>query len=264
MNSAELTHLLAPLPISEVRYYDSIGSTNLVAREWIDQGAADMALVVADEQTAGRGRFERRWITRPGSALAFSLITRPTPPEYQALNCLTAWGALAVAAAVDRAYGKQAEIKWPNDVLVNRKKVCGILVEPSWLGNELLGIITGIGVNVDSQSIPPADTVRFPATSLEDEVGSSIDRWILLYNILQEMVNLRPILGSPGFYQAWEDHLAYKGEWVKLSSGYAGDQDKNGIVIGVNLDGSVRLRDSQGREFAVNVGEVHLSPVDPS
>jgi BirA family biotin operon repressor/biotin-[acetyl-CoA-carboxylase] ligase len=169
---------------------------------------------------------------------------------------------LGVVAAIERVCREQAEIKWPNDVLVNRKKVCGVLVEPSWLGNELQAVVTGIGVNVSSQAVPPADTVRFPATSLEDEVGNPVDRWMLLRAILQEMIDLRPILGKPDFYQAWGNHLAYKGEWVKLSSGYAGDQEKVGTVIGIDMDGSLRLRDSQGKESTLNVGEVHLSPLD--
>ncbi|MEN4100610.1 MAG: biotin--[acetyl-CoA-carboxylase] ligase, partial [Anaerolineaceae bacterium] len=118
---------LAGLPVSELRYFDSIGSTNDEALRWAEQGAPDAALVVADTQTAGRGRMDRRWVTRPGVALAFSLALRPTPVEASALGLFSPLGALAVAAALRENYGLLAEVKWPNDVLLERRKCCGIL-----------------------------------------------------------------------------------------------------------------------------------------
>ncbi|MDD5370094.1 MAG: biotin--[acetyl-CoA-carboxylase] ligase [Anaerolineaceae bacterium] len=260
MNSQQLSSLLSPLPLSAVRFYDQVGSTNDLAREWIDQGASELALVVADEQTSGRGRFDRHWVTRPGAALAFSLITYPTPSERQWLGRVAPWGALGVADAIQQVTGLRAEIKWPNDVLLHRRKVCGILVEPIFRGDEVQGIVTGIGINVSPDALPPPHQTIFPATSLAGELGRPIDRWQLLRAILSGMLTWRPKLDTDEFLRAWDERLAFKRERVVLSSGYASQPDRTGRLLGIDARGLLRLQDDQGRDFSVAVGEVHLRP----
>ena len=131
-----LQESLSDLPLGEIRYYEQIGSTNTIAKQWAHAGAPDLSLVVADEQTAGRGRLDRIWVTHPGAALAFSLVmqlqsqsTPPAPRQEKVLPFLTALGAVAVSAALRQEFGLTTEIKWPNDVLLNRRKVSGVLAE---------------------------------------------------------------------------------------------------------------------------------------
>ncbi|PIZ25632.1 MAG: biotin--[acetyl-CoA-carboxylase] ligase, partial [Chloroflexi bacterium CG_4_10_14_0_8_um_filter_57_5] len=136
MNERELRRTLSDLPLGGVRYYEQTGSTNDVALAWASAGAPDLALVIADEQTAGRGRLGRKWVTPPGAALAFSLVLRPRPVERDVIPLYSALGALAVVSALEEKYGLKPEIKWPNDVLVRGRKLCGILAEAVWLGSQ--------------------------------------------------------------------------------------------------------------------------------
>jgi BirA family biotin operon repressor/biotin-[acetyl-CoA-carboxylase] ligase len=164
---------------------------------------------------------------------------------------------MAVSEAL-LAMGLPAEIKWPNDVLISRRKVCGILAESVWLGESLQAVVLGIGVNVSPDSVPPAGQLHFPATSLESELGSEIDRIGLLAGILHELFSWRPQMGSPGFIQAWEQRLAFRGEPVCVVR--AGGGELRGLLEGISADGSLRLRMADGREERVLAGEVSLRP----
>src|ERR1044071_5566375 len=161
MNQDELKKALSKLPLSDVKYFDSIGSTNNEALAWATNDAKDLALVIADEQTAGRGRLDRKWFTPRGTALAFSLILRPTAEEKPYLTRMVGLAALAVADAL-RTRGLVAQIKWPNDVLLNGHKVTGILVESVWSGEEVDCLVIGIGINVLQSAVPSAELLQFP------------------------------------------------------------------------------------------------------
>src|SRR5512147_1345877 len=119
MDQASLQALLSGLPLGAVRYFDTVGSTNDLAARWADDGAPDLSLVAADEQTAGRGRLGRRWITPPGAALAFSLVL--TDIRQADILRYTALGALAVCDALNLTFSPlpPAQIKWPNDVIAS-------------------------------------------------------------------------------------------------------------------------------------------------
>ncbi|HEY3345498.1 MAG TPA: biotin--[acetyl-CoA-carboxylase] ligase [Anaerolineaceae bacterium] len=260
MDSQTLSTRLDGLGLGAVRFYVQTSSTNEVAMMWLGQGAPDGALVAADEQTAGRGRFARRWVTRPGAALAMSLILRPTPAETEKLGLFSALGALGVADALETLYGLTPQIKWPNDVLLDSHKVCGILVESSWNGVHLDGMVIGIGVNVSPEAVPPAEELAFPATSVESVLGKPAERWQILREMLARMLSWRSRIGSPEFFSAWDRRLAFRGEWVRIVSGYAGQADREGRIVGLNPDGSLRLSDREGGEFSVDIGDVHLRP----
>ena len=148
MNARALRRILSDLPLGGVRYYPQISSTNDAALAWAAEGAADLALVIADEQTAGRGRVGRSWITPAGAALACSLVLRPAVEEGESIALYSALGALAVVSALEEKYGLNPEIKWPNDVLVRGRKLCGILAETVWLGSQAESVVLGIGLNV--------------------------------------------------------------------------------------------------------------------
>lgn len=245
------------LPLGGLRFYESIGSTNDEALAWAAQGAPDFSLVVADEQISGRGRSGRRWFTPPKTALAFSLILRPTADECAHPARITGLGALALADSLRKA-GLAPQIKWPNDILLNGGKVAGILVESVWTSDTLDASVLGMGVNVLAASAPPADQTLFPATSIENELGHSIERVELISAILVSLIGWRSRLGTDEFMQAWEDALAFRGKQVQVWAGSG--EPLTGSVLGLESDGSLRLRDEHGKLVTVQFGEIHLRP----
>ena len=131
MNESSLKKSLSKINIGGLRWFDSIGSTNDEALAWAAAGADDLSIVIADEQTQGRGRLNRRWFTPKGSALAFSLILRPAASAH--LSRTVGLAALSIAESCLNL-GLAPRIKWPNDILLNGRKTAGILVESGWSG----------------------------------------------------------------------------------------------------------------------------------
>jgi BirA family biotin operon repressor/biotin-[acetyl-CoA-carboxylase] ligase len=264
MNERDLHKALSDIKPGEIRFFERTGSTNDVALAWAADGAPDLGLVCAEEQTAGRGRLDRKWFTPAGAALAFSLILRPLAGEQQTLSLFSGLGALAVSEALE-ARGLRPLIKWPNDVLIQRRKVCGVLAEAVWMGDRLDSLVLGIGLNVAPASVPPAEDLLFPATCLEAELpaagraGAVVDRAVLLRDILQALVRWRGLIGRDVFLQAWQERLAFRGEQVEviLGAGLA----KSGLLQGLEPDGGLRLSGAEGRTFTVQFGDVHLRPV---
>ncbi len=257
MDEHKLQKALSSIPLGDLRFFESIGSTNDEALTWAAQNAPDLSLIVAEEQTAGRGHSGRKWFTPPNTALAFSLILRPTDVESTHPARITGLGALALADSL-RTVGLASQIKWPNDVLINGRKTAGILVESVWMGDTLSASILGMGVNVQAASVPAADQTLFPATSIESESKHPIGRAELLTDILASLIRWRSRLGTNEFMQAWEDALAFRGKQVQVWAG--NDKPLTGYLLGLELDGSLRLRDEHGNLVSVQFGEIHLRP----
>lgn len=257
MNQNELKKALSRLPLGDVRYFDSIGSTNNEALAWATGGARDLSLVITDEQTSGRGRLDRKWFTPRGTALAMSLILRPIAGEQPHLTRIVGLAALAVADAL-RTRGLVSQIKWPNDVLLNGRKVAGILVESVWSGEEVDGLVIGIGMNVLKEAVPSAEFLQFPATSLEESLGPHVEREKVLHDILAGVIALRPHLGSDSFIASWEKALAFRGEQVQAEQGDG--SLVTGKLLGLESDGSLRLLDEGGKSITVRFGDVRLRP----
>jgi len=259
------------LPLGDIRYFESITSTNDEAADWIKEGAPDLALLVANEQTAGRGRGGRKWYTPAGSALAFSFVLRSKDQikqllKYQNTARLNGLGALAVAKALQKKYNLPAQIKWPNDILWENKKLSGVLAEAHWMGSELTAVVLGIGVNVSKISVPPEDwdtlnPYPFPATCLEAALGASVNRWELLYAIIEELLSWRTQLALPTFLQAWEANLAFRGQAVQVFSPGMGATMQRGKIIALAEDGALQLQDESGKTIHLRAGEIH--PSDP-
>lgn len=255
MSQLELEAFLSNLNLSSVRYFDSIGSTNDEAMTWARNGAKDLSLVIADEQTLGRGRLDRPWFTPPKTALAFSLILRPTYVEKPLLPRMVGLAALALSDVL-QTLNLSPQIKWPNDVLLNGRKLAGILIEAIWFEEEVISIVIGMGVNISKGSIPTTDILNFPATSLENELGYAPDRKVLLHAILANIMALRPHIGTDSFMSSWEKKLAYYGRQVRVEMG--GEKSVSGKVVGLESDGSLKLRDDDGKSISVRFGDVRL------
>jgi len=257
MNQNELKKTLSKIPLGDVKYFDSIGSTNNEALAWATSDAKDLSVVIADEQTAGRGRLDRKWFTPKGTALAFSLILHPTAEEKPYLTRMVGLAALAVVDAL-QTRGLIAQIKWPNDVLLNGRKVAGILVESVWSGEEVDCLVIGIGMNILKGAVPPNALLQFPATSLEESLGPDVEREEILHDILAGIIALRPHIGSDSFIASWEKVLAFRGEQVQVEEG-DGNQI-TGRLLGLEYDGSLRLSDEQSNSLTVRFGDVRLRP----
>jgi len=253
---------LKDLPLGRQYYFDQANSTNDIAAELLEAGNPAFSLVLADEQLEGRGRNARRWITLPGAALAFSVILRPGDGDFtpERMGLLSGLGGVAVCRALQKNYALPVDLKWPNDVLINGKKVAGILAEAHWIGDQLRGVILGIGINVFPESIPPRAKLNFPSTSVVAEYGNEVSRPILLANVLTELVDWYPRLNSSDFLHVWEENLAFKDERVSLRIG-EGDYVE-GRVLGLNRNGSLRLGIAPGKEQSFQIGEIHLQPID--
>lgn len=273
MDQPTIQSALADLNLSAIRSFQSVGSTNDESWKWIDTGAPDRALVIADEQTAGRGRFQRHWITTPASGLAFSLILLSPPFDPQLISRLTGLGAIAVRDALQKIYALPAQIKWPNDILLDQLKTGGVLVEARWSGETLKAVIIGIGINIAPESVSAVNLLpeglNIPATCVENALGRPVDRLELLHAILQEFLSWLPRLSLQEFILEWEMSLAYRDQWVELLSGDASPLSQKGSVlgpsevgkvIGLTQDGSLKLITRTGELVTVTVGEIHLRP----
>jgi BirA family biotin operon repressor/biotin-[acetyl-CoA-carboxylase] ligase len=276
MDQQTLETALADLHLPAIRYFSAVGSTNDTASAWAFEGAPDGALVVADEQTSGHGRGDRRWFTQPGMGLAFSLVMYPSRPSgAHVLPRLTALGAVAVRYALQRNYDIVPHIKWPNDVLINNHKVAGVLAEAQWSGEQIKSAVLGIGINVAagavSEKVLPRAEMNFPATSVEDALQRKVDRVELLHHVLKELLYWRPRIHTNDFLSEWESCLAFRGEWVQVTAGESYGKDglpvsleqmpqpvQEGKVLGLNMDGSLKLLQKSGEIVTVRVGEVRL------
>lgn len=255
MNQQEIESTLSNLNLREIRFFDSTGSTNDEALAWAKNGANDLSLVVADEQTLGRGRLDRPWFTPPKTALAFSLILRPTYDEKPLLSRTVGLAALALADVL-QTLNLDPQIKWPNDILLNGRKLAGILIEATWSEDEVDSLVIGMGINVAKAAVPATDILGIPATSLENMLGYIPDRKVLLHAIIGNMIALRPHIGTDSFMSSWEKKLAYFGRQVRVEMG--GDKSVSGRVVGLESDGSLRLKDDDGKSISVRFGDVRL------
>ena len=167
-----------------IHWLESTGSTNDVAARLAESGAGEGDMVVAEMQTAGRGRHGRVWFSPPGAGLYVSLIMRPpgrASAEENPAGLLTLAAGVALAAAVRGVTGLPAQIKWPNDIVVGSRKLAGILAEAAVHGAALQFIVLGFGVNLRPAAYPPELSAR--ATSIEAETGRPVDLALMLAEI---------------------------------------------------------------------------------
>ena len=241
-----------------VIYYRSIGSTNDVARELAAQGAPEGTLVIADEQTAGKGRLGRRWLAPPGTSLLMSLLFRPHfLASYQAQR-LTMICSLAIVEAIEALTGLTAAIKWPNDIVVQGKKAGGILTELGSTGEGLDYVIVGLGLNVnlDFRAVEAMGELAATATSLSQELGREVSRLALLWRILENV---------EGRYQRLQVGELPHGEWayrlITLHNHIIVNTPQGlveGWAEGVDADGALILRTDCGGRQRVLAGDVTL------
>ncbi len=236
-----------------VYHYLTIGSTNDEAKRLASMGEPEGTLVVADTQTAGRGRSGRQWVTPPGAAIAMSLILRPTIPSFQ-ITQTALLGGLVVLEGIEQATGLTAQLKWPNDVLINGRKVAGVLAEAAFTGDKLESVVLGIGVNVNAGP-PPDLSLEYPATCLAAEAGHLLEREPLVNAIIAAFDARYRQLGTAALRQAWAKHLAMLGKKVKA---IGPGETVFGTLEGVTDEGAAVIRLESGERRTVLAGDVHL------
>lgn len=256
LSSAVLKEALQGLAVGDLYYYDTIGSTNDAALELAAGDAPDMTIIAAGAQVAGRGRMQRVWVTQPGSSLPMTILIRPTEMDCANLNLFSPYVGLAVHEALREDYGIASEIKWPNDVLLNRKKISGILCETRWSGDELRGLVLGIGMNLLRGSVPEIRDINYPASCVEDETGIAIPRARWIRSFVKQLIRLRPMIGKPEFFKLWESHMAYKDERVSLIR--TGGEPLPYIVRGIDNEGCLLAENMSGGIEKFIAGEISL------
>ncbi|MBA7483055.1 Bifunctional ligase/repressor BirA [subsurface metagenome] len=235
----------------KVIYYRRLSSTMEAAREQARQGAAEGTTIIAGEQTGGRGRLGRPWLSPPGN-IALSVILYP---DLDYLPSLVMLASLAVVHAIKTTTRLKAQISWPNDVIINGKKVCGILVESDVRGGEVAYAVVGMGVNVNLNAADFPD-ISATATSLRDETGGELPLADMIRQLLLDIEGLYMTLQVGGsVYEEWRDSLATLGRQVTVTSG---DTSQEGIAEGVDRDGALRLRLSDGSLVRVIAADVTL------
>jgi len=240
-------------------------STNDVARDLAAEGAPEGTVVVAEEQTAGRGRLGRKWVAPPRECLLCSVLFRQDLPVPKT-NWLTMLTALAMADAIDEVAGLKVELKWPNDLIVpvpagttgelHWRKLGGVLTETAIMGERLAYAIVGIGVNV-TVARGRLNALAPEATSILAEVGRSVSRVDLLVTFLAEVERRITMLqAGSGPHQEWATRLATIGRRVE-AAGPSGLLV--GLAEGVDEEGAILLRTDEGVQHRLAVGDVTLS-----
>ncbi len=239
-----------------VVYFPSLESTMDAARKEAQWGAPAGTVVIAEQQTAARGRLQRIWISPVGS-LAVSIILRP---NIQHLPRMLMLSALAAAHSIEKVTGLKPSLKWPNDVRIGQKKVGGILIENAIRKGRLDCCIIGIGINVNvhMENFP---AIRPLATSLSDELGRIVSRLDIAQQLFVEMERLYLTLQKDdSVFTEWRDRLEMIGQQVEVRMA---DAVYQGMAETVASDGALILRQADGTSLKIVAGDVSLRPQNP-
>lgn len=249
----------------KVECFDLVDSTNTKAKQLAELGGEEGTLVVAEAQTAGKGRRGRNWASEPGVGIWMTLILRPSlsPAKVSGITLLTA---LALTKAIQELYGVRAEIKWPNDVILAKKKICGILTEMSSEENYVNYVVTGIGINANTTSFPKE--IEKTATSIFQQTGKKVDRSELIASMIRILCSdygrfvKEQDLSS--FVEEYNDVLANRDKEVCVYYGMveqsSPENTERGVAKGIDHDGAL-LVEIDGRIKRIMSGEVSVRGV---
>jgi len=239
----------------KVHYFAELGSTNVHARMLAEQGAAEGEIVIAEAQTHGRGRLGRRWESPPGVNLYLSVILRPRLMPVHAPQ-ITLMAAVALAETVAPLIKQAPVIKWPNDILVNGKKLAGVLSEAACDPQRIDHVILGIGLNVNYQVTLMSPEIRQRATSVADLTGGPIDRETVTVRLIHNLDRCYGELDEYGFEalrSRWDTFFGLRGRRVRIENG---EDVVIGCALGIDRIGALIVEDDFGRLQNVYAGDV--------
>ena len=238
-------------------YFSTIDSTNQYAKKLGEEQAPDGTIVIADEQTAGKGRSGRHWVTPPKSAIAFTILVRPKLPPSR-ISMVTLVKGLAVCNAIRQLYSLPAGIKWPNDVVIHGRKICGILTEMSAEMDGVHYVVIGTGINANLTSFP--EEIRDIATSLELELGHPVDRAQVLCRVIELFEQYYELFEKRGDLTDLQE--MYNKELLNLNQKVRVLDPKGaytGTALGIDPEGELLVkRDDDGQTVKVWSGEVSV------
>jgi BirA family transcriptional regulator, biotin operon repressor / biotin---[acetyl-CoA-carboxylase] ligase len=250
------THILT----GPVHHFETLDSTNNLAKELAAREAPEGTVVIAETQTGGRGRLGREWNSPPGVGLYVSVVLRPMLPPME-LPQITLTAAVAVVRAVRRVTGVAPGIKWPNDLLLRGKKMGGILTEMESESDRIRHVVIGLGLNVNNPNFPPE--LAGIATSLAQAVGGTFSRLDLLKAWLEEFEGLYERFlnqGFPEILEEWKRYTVTLGQAVTVRQG---PRELSGRAVDVAPDGALLLY-TGGKIVRVTSGEITPEPVEGS
>lgn len=257
LNLADIENRLHTTRIGKTLVYRPvIDSTNTLALRMAGEGAAEGTVVLTDDQPGGRGRQGRRWQALPGQQALLSIITYPAFPAHFLVMC----AALAVREAIALTTDLDPTIKWPNDVLVAGKKICGILIETTGGADDRLCAVVGIGVNVHGSFKEVPELVQ-RATTIAEQGSENVSREGLIAALLErfdegyEMLLHGGTDGTWRIWKHWRDHLSTLGRWVRIQQGA---RLVEGMAIGVDGDGALLVRQLDGTTTQITWGDVEM------
>lgn len=237
-------------------FFHETGSTNAVAHKLAEAGAPAGAAVIADSQTKGRGRLRNReWQSPPGLNLYTSIILRPAL-DAVLTSPLALVAGVAVAELLSHYCPGRIAVKWPNDVLINGKKACGILAEVKTAGKKAQFVILGIGLNINMRKEDLAPHLRESATSLREETGAELSRLKVTVELYEQVGNFYKIFLHDGFGRIrdlWHEYAGILGRDVEAA---CGEETFRGRAVGVDETGALILIDGKGKTRRVIAGDI--------
>lgn len=239
----------------ELYFYESTDSTNIRAKDFAEKGSVHGTLVVADEQTMGRGRRGRGWESEKGISIYMSLVLKPDIEPGNA-SMLTLVAAMAVAEGIEESTGLECQIKWPNDVVIHGKKVCGILTEMSTQIDYINHIVIGIGINVHNEEFP--EEIRDIATSLYLETGQKQNRALIIEKVWEAFERYYDIYlktqDMQGLVEVYHQKLVNLGKEVRVLDP---KEPYEGRALGITPRGELMV-ETRGEKRYVASGEVSV------
>ncbi len=240
-----------------IHYEESVDSTQKIAHRLANEDAPEGTVIIAEEQLLGRGRMDRRWHSPKYTGIWMSVILRPNlpPPKAPQLTLITA---VAVVQAIEELTDLSPQIKWPNDILINGKKVTGILTELQADADRITSIIIGIGINVNQQKEDYPEELHTIATSLSIESGKKLQRAELVKILLSKLENLYTLYLDKGFYPIkllWESYAISIGKVITARTITGSIQGK---ALGITEDGVLMIEDEMGKVHHIYSADIEL------
>jgi BirA family biotin operon repressor/biotin-[acetyl-CoA-carboxylase] ligase len=241
-----------------IHCYDAVASTNLIAIDLAQQGAPQGTVVLADQQLSGRGRSDRSWYSPAGVGIYCSIVLRPemAPAKGQ---LITLMASVALVKAIALRTGLAPRVKWPNDILINHRKVAGILLESRVSGEQISYAVIGFGINVNNHSRDLPEDIRGQASSLLMELKKPMDRSTLVMDIFSELERIYDRFQrekSAVILEEWRRYSSTLGQRVRI---WQKDNVTEGIAVDLSENGGLVLRLAGGKQTVVHAGDVeHL------
>ncbi|MBD3878463.1 MAG: biotin--[acetyl-CoA-carboxylase] ligase [Quinella sp. 1Q5] len=242
----------------EMEYHPSVESTNRVAKALAYHGAQEGTIVVAEEQTGGKGRLDRKFFSPRGKGIWFSLILRPKFSPHDAPK-FTLMAAVAVAETMKR-FDLKAEIKWPNDIMHDGRKLVGILTEMTGELSKISYLVIGVGINVNISRDEFPEELRDIASSLSEMKGETLSRVKFFRAVLEEFDKLYVEVNALGFAEVlkrWKEYNITLGRNVRVISAGDGGEIFTGRAVDLNSEGALIVDTAEGRR-TVYAGDVSI------